>query len=150
LTTQRTKSLLTINAQQVCFLQGTDQTCCKAAVDELNGNCVLGEDVCPAGVPADVMVLTNRRGHGGFRQRQVEGLSGGWSAVSFAQESKQGRDRSKVQCHNFNLFGQMAKNCKTALNNQESKCGGSDDNDSAGSGGGKAVRQMPSGRRQWM
>jgi len=31
----------------------------------------------------------------------------------------------------------MSKNCKTVLDNQESKRGGSDDNDSIGSGGGK-------------
>jgi len=33
----------------------------------------------------------------------------------------------------------MFKNCKTVLDNQESKCGGFDDNDSVGSGGGKVA-----------
>jgi len=44
------------------FLGGMDQARCKAAVDELNNNCVLGKDVHPADVPAAIMVLTNRRG----------------------------------------------------------------------------------------
>jgi len=47
------------------FLGGTDQAHCNAAVDELNINGVLGKDVCPADVPAAIMVLTNCRGHGG-------------------------------------------------------------------------------------
>jgi len=47
------------------FLGGTDQAHCNAAVDELNINSVLGKDVCPADVPAAIMVLTNRRGHNG-------------------------------------------------------------------------------------
>jgi len=41
------------------FLGGTDQARYKAAVDELNDNCVLGKDVHPADVPAAIMVLTN-------------------------------------------------------------------------------------------
>jgi len=95
--------------------------------------------VYPADVPAAIMVLTNRRGHGGSHQRQVEDLSDGLSVVSFAQASKQGRDRSKIQCYRCNQFGHMSKNCKTVLDNQESKRGGSDDNDSVGSGGGKVA-----------
>jgi len=47
------------------FLGGTDQARHKAAVDELNNNCVLGKDLYPADVPAAIMVLTNRRGCGG-------------------------------------------------------------------------------------
>jgi len=47
------------------FLGGTDQARYKAAVDELNNNCVLSKDVYPADVPVAIMVLTNRRGHGG-------------------------------------------------------------------------------------
>jgi len=121
------------------FLGGTDQARYKAAVDELNNNYVLGKDVHPADVPAAIMVLTNRRGYGGSRQRQVEDLSDGLSVISFAQASKQGRDRSKVQCYRCNQFGHMSKNCKTVLDNQESKRGGSDDNDSVGSGGGKVA-----------
>jgi len=121
------------------FLGGTDQACYKTAVDELNDNCVLGKDVCPADVSAAIMVLTNQRGHGGSRQRQVEDLSDGLSVTSFDQASKQGRGRSKVHCHRCNQFGNMSKNCKTVLDNQESKRGGSDDNDSIGSGGGKVA-----------
>jgi len=45
-----------------------DQARHKTAVDELNDNCVLGKDVCPADAPAAIMVLTNRRGCGGSRQ----------------------------------------------------------------------------------
>jgi len=47
------------------FLGGMDQAPHKAAVDELNDNCVVGKDVCPADVQAAIMVLTNRRGCGG-------------------------------------------------------------------------------------
>jgi len=47
------------------FLGGTDQARYKTAVDELNNKCVLGKDVCPADVPVAIMVLTNRKGHGG-------------------------------------------------------------------------------------
>jgi len=78
------------------FLGGTDQACYRAAVDELNNNYVLGKDVCPADVPAAIMVLTNRRGCGGSRQRQVEVLSDGLSVVSFAQQP--GRRRGKGWC----------------------------------------------------
>ena len=49
--------------------------------------------MCPADVPAAIMVLTNRRGHGGSRQQQVEDLSDGMLVISFAQASKQGSDR---------------------------------------------------------
>jgi len=59
--------------------------------------------------------------------------------MSFAQASKQGSDRSKVQCHRCSQFGHMSRNCKTVLDGQESKRGGSDDNESVGSGGGKAA-----------
>jgi len=120
------------------FLGGTDQARYKAAVDELNNNYVLGKDVYPADVPSAIMVLTNRRGYSGYRQRQVEDLSDGLSVVSFAQASKQGRDRSKVQCYKCNQLGHMAKNYKTSVNNPESKRGGSD-NDSVGSGGAKTA-----------
>ena len=121
------------------FLGGTDPARYKTAVDELNNNYVLGKDVCPADVPAAIMVLTNRRGCGGSRQRQVEDLSDGLSVISFAQASKQGSDRSKVQCHRCGQFGHMSRNCKTVMDGQESKRGGSDDNDSVGSGGGKVA-----------
>jgi len=57
------------------FLGGTDQAHYKASVDELNNNYVLGKDVYPADVPAAIMVLTNRRGYGGSRQRQAEDQS---------------------------------------------------------------------------
>jgi len=117
------------------FLGGTDQARHKAAVDELNNNCVLGKDVCPADVPAAVMVLTNRRGHGGSRQRQVENLSDGLSVVSFAQQSTD----KEPKCHRCNKRGHIARDCPGAADNQESKRGGSDDNDSVGSGGGKAA-----------
>jgi len=70
------------------FLGGTDQARYKAAVDEVNNNYSLGKDVYPADVPAAIMVLTNRRGHSGSRQRQVEDLSDGLSVGSFAQASK--------------------------------------------------------------
>jgi len=96
---------------------------CKAAIDELNDNFVLGNDVHPADVPAAIMVLTNPRGHGGSRQRHVEDLSAGLSVVSFAQESKQGHGRSKIQWHRCNQCGHMSKKCKTVLDNQESKRG---------------------------
>jgi len=81
------------------FLGGTDQARHKAAVDELNDNCVLGKDVHPAGVPAAIMVLINCRGCGGSRQRQVENLSDGLSVVSFAQQST---DKDKINCCHCN------------------------------------------------
>jgi len=81
------------------FLEGTGQARCKAAVDELNSNHVLGEDVHPADVPAAIMVLTNHRGCGGCRQRQVENLSDGLSVVSFAQQST---DKDKIKCCHCN------------------------------------------------
>jgi len=119
------------------FLGGTDQARCKAAVDELNNNCVLGEDVCPADVPAAIMVLTNHRGHGGSRQRQVEDLSGGLSVVSFAQQP--GRRRGKTKRFRCNQEGHLAKDCTAMIEGSESKRGGSDDNGSVGSSGGKAA-----------
>jgi len=79
------------------FLGGTVQARCKAAVDELNNNCVLGMDVHPADVPAAIMVLTNCRGHGGSRQRQVEDLSDGLSVMSFAQQTNSS-DKKKMCC----------------------------------------------------
>jgi len=119
------------------FLGGTDQARYKGAVDELNNNCVLGKDVHPADVPSAIMVLTNRRGHGGSRQRQVEDLSDGLSVVSFAQQP--GRRRGKTRCFRWNQEGHVAKDCTAIIEGSESKCGGSDDNDSVRSGGGKAA-----------
>jgi len=87
--------------------------------------------VYPADVPAAIMVLTNRRGYGGSRQRQVEDLSDGLSVVSFAQQ------KEKVKCYNCNKFGHIARKCPELVEGKESKRGGSDDNDSVGSGGGK-------------
>ena len=119
------------------FLGGTDQARYKAAVDELNNNYVLGKDVYPADVPAAIMVLTNRRGYGGSRQRQVENLSDGLSVVSFAQQP--GRRRGKTKCFRCNQEGHLAKDCTAIIEGSESKRGGSDDNDSVGSGGGKVA-----------
>jgi len=120
-----------------CFLGGTDQTRYKAAVDELNNNYVLGKDVYPANVPAAIMVLTNRRGYGGSRQRQVEDLSDGLSVVSFAQQPS--RRRGKTKCFRCNQEGHVAKDCMAIIEGSESKRGGSDDNNSVGSGGGKTA-----------
>jgi len=120
------------------FLGGMDQARYKATVDELNNNrCVLGKDVYPADVPAAIMVLTNRRGYGGSRQRQVEDLSDGLSVVSFAQQP--GRRRGKARCFHCNQEGHVAKDCTAIIEESESKRGGSDDNDSVGSGGGKVA-----------
>jgi len=119
------------------FLGGTDQAHYKAAVDELNNHYDLGKDVYPADVPAAIMVLTNRRGYGGSRQRQVEDLSDGLSVVSFAQQP--GRRRGKARCFRRNQEGHAAKDCTTIIDGSESKRGGPDDNDSVGSGGGKAA-----------
>jgi len=77
------------------FLGGTDQARHKAAADELNNNCVLGKDVHPAGVPAVMMVLTNRRGHSGSQQRQFEDLSDGLSVVSFVQQPGRCKDKAR-------------------------------------------------------
>jgi len=109
------------------FLGGTDQARYKAAVDELNINYVLGKDVHPADVPAAIMVLTNCRGHGGSHQRQVENLFDGLSVVSFAQQST---NKDKIKCCHCNKRGHIARDCPGAAENQESKRGGSDDNDS--------------------
>jgi len=92
------------------FLGGTDQARHKAAVDELNNNCVLGKDVHPADVSAAITMLTNRRGYGGSRQRQVEDLSDGLSVVSFAQQ------KEKVKCYNCNKFGHITKKCPERAN----------------------------------
>jgi len=119
------------------FLGGTDQACYKTAVDELNNNCVLGKDVYPADVPAAIMVLTNHRGHVGSHQRQVENLSDGLSVVSFAQQP--GRRRGKTKCFRCNQEGHVAQDCTAIKEGSESKRGGSDDNNSVGSGGGKAA-----------
>jgi len=119
------------------FLGGTDQARCKAAVDGSNDNCVLGKDVHPADAPAAIMVLTNRRGHGRSCQRQVEDLSDGLSVVSFAQQP--GRRRGKTKCFRCNQEGHVTKDCAAIIEGSESKRGGSDDNDSVGSGGGKAA-----------
>ena len=113
------------------FLGGTDQARYKAAVDELNNNYILGKDVYPADVPAAIMVLTNRRGYSGSRQRQVEDLSDGLSVVSFAQQ------KEKVKCYNCNKFGHIARKCPEVVDGKESRRGATDDNDSIGSGGGK-------------
>jgi len=57
--------------------------------------------------------------------------------VSFAQASvTEARSSAADAIHQF---GHMSKNCKTVLDNEESKRGGSDDSDSVGSGGGKAA-----------
>jgi len=83
------------------------------------------------------MVLTNHRGHGGSRQRQVEDLSVGLSVVSFAQQP--GRCRGKTRCFRCNQEGHVAKDCTAIIEGSESKRGGSDDNDSVGSGSGKVA-----------
>jgi len=119
------------------FLGGTDQVRYKTAVDELNNNYALGKDVYPADVPAAIMVLTNRRGCGGSRQHQVEDLSDGLSVVSFAQQTSSS-DKKKM-CYRCNKLGHISRNCTAILDSQESKRTGSDDNDSIGSGGGKAA-----------
>jgi len=93
-------------------------------------------NVDPADVPAAIMVLTNHRGYGGSLQRQVENLSDGLSVVSFAQQSN---NKDKIKCYHCNKRGHIARDCPGASDNQESKRGGSDDNDSAGSGGGKVA-----------
>jgi len=113
------------------FLGGTDQARYKAAVDELNNNYVLGKDVYPADVPTAIMMLTNRRGYGGSRQRQVEDLSDGLSVVSFAQQKEK-------KCYNCNKSGHIARQCPEAVKNKESRPGRTDDSDSVGSNGGKA------------
>jgi len=77
------------------------------------------------------MLLTNHRGYGGSCQRQVEDLSDGLSVVSFAQQ------KEKVKCYNCNKFGDIARKCPEVVDNKESRRGGSDDNDSIGSGSGK-------------
>jgi len=118
------------------FLGGTEQARYKAAVDELNNNYVLSKDVYPADVPAAIMVLTNCRGYGGSRQRQVENLSDGLSVVSFSPQST---NKDKIKCYRCNKRGRIARDCPGAADNQESKRGGSDDNDSVGSGGGKVA-----------
>jgi len=99
----------------------------------LNNNYVLGKDVYPADVSAAIMMLTNRRGYGGSRQRQVEDLSDGLSVVSFAQQ------KEKVKCYNCKKFGHIARKCPEVMEGKESRRGGSDNNDSVGSGGGKAA-----------
>jgi len=81
-------------------------------------------------------MLTNRRGHGGSRQRQVEDLSDGLSVVSFAQQ------KEKVKCHNCNKFGHIARKCPKVVEGKEFCPGGSDDNDSIRSDGGKAARNF--------
>jgi len=82
------------------------------------------------------MVLTNRRGYGGSRQKQVENLSDGLSVVSFTQQSP---NKDKPKCCRCNKRGHIARDCPGAADNQESKHGGSDDNDSVGSGSGKVA-----------
>ena len=116
-------------------MEGRIRPATKAAVDELNNNCVLGKDVHPADVPAAIMVLTNRRVCSGSRQRQVEDLSDGLPVVSFAQQP--GRRRGKARCFCCNQEGHVAKDCTAIIDGSESKRGGSNDNDSIGSGGGK-------------
>jgi len=101
------------------FLGGTDQARCKVAVDELNDNCAIDKDVCPADVPAAIMVLANRRGHDRSRQRQVENLSDGLSVVSFAQQP--GRHREKTKCFRCNWEGHLAKDCTAITEGPESK-----------------------------
>jgi len=73
--------------------------------------------VHPADVPAAIMVLTNHRGHGGSRQRQVENLSDGLSVVSFAQQST---DKDKIKCCRCNKRGHIARDSMGAADNQES------------------------------
>jgi len=136
------------------LLGGMDQACYKAAVDELNNNYVLGKDVRPADVPTAIMVLNNRRGHGGSRQRLVEDLSKGLSVVSFAQQP--GRRRGKTRCFRCNQEGLVAKDCTAIVDGSESKRGGSDDDDilelavERVSTFHKSARTMSSGKRQWM
>ena len=113
------------------FLGGMDQARYKAAVDEMNNNYVLGKDVYPADVSAAIMMLANCRGYGGSRQQQVEDLSGGLSVVSFAQQ------KEKVKCYNCNKLGHITRKCPEVVEGKDSCCGGSDDNDSIGSGSGK-------------
>jgi len=75
-------------------------------------------------------MLTNRRGYGGSRQRQVDDLSDGLSVVRFAQQ------KEKVKCYNCNKFGHIARKCPEVVEGKEHHRGRSDDNDSIGSGGG--------------
>jgi len=56
--------------------------------------------------------------------------------VSFAQQP--GRHRGKARCFRCNQEGHVAKDCTAIIDGPESKRGGPDDNDSVGSGGGKA------------
>jgi len=70
-------------------------------------------------------------------QRQVEDLSDGLSVVSFAQQP--GRRRGKTRCFRCNEEGHVAKDCAAIIEGSESERGGSDDNDSVGSGSGKAA-----------
>jgi len=97
------------------FLGGTDQARCKAAVDDLNNICVLGKDVHPADVPAAIMVVTNCRGCGGSRQRQVENLSDRLSVVRFAQQST---DKAEIKCCRCNKRGHIAGDCPGACESQ--------------------------------
>jgi len=57
--------------------------------------------------------------------------------VSFAQQAHSS-DKTKM-CYRCHKIGHISRNCPAILDGQESKRGGSDDNDSVGSGGGKAA-----------
>jgi len=58
--------------------------------------------------------------------RQAKSLSDGLSVVSFAQHPIQ---KDKVKSYHYNKRYHIARDCPGTSGDQESKCGGSDDND---------------------